>query len=82
MIDELTSLEHIAALVSEALARAGINAVLSGGAVVSIYSENEFQSYDLDFITSHAMKEVVAPLAALGYVRGKDATSPIRERRT
>lgn len=71
MIDELTSLEHIAALVSEALARAGINAVLSGGAVVSIYSENEFQSYDLDFITSHAMKEVVAPLAALGYVRGK-----------
>lgn len=32
MIDEPTPLEHIAALVSEALVNAGINAVLSGGA--------------------------------------------------
>lgn len=38
--------------------------------MVSIYSENEFQSYDLDFITSHAIKELVAPLATLGFVRG------------
>lgn len=69
MIDELTPVEEIAALVSEALGAAAIDAVLSGGAVVSIYSDNEYESYDLDFITSHSHAEIGRALAALGFAR-------------
>ena len=44
------SREEVAALVCDALSRAEIPVVLSGGAVVSIYSDNEYESFDLDFI--------------------------------
>lgn len=44
-ISSESSLEFVAAKVSTALSAAGIQAVLSGGAVVSIYSYNEYQSY-------------------------------------
>jgi len=39
-----SSIEEVAATVSEALAAAGITAVLSGGAVVQIYSEGLYVS--------------------------------------
>lgn len=42
MIDEHTSLEELAAIVSEALEEAGIIATLSGGAAVSIYSDDVY----------------------------------------
>jgi hypothetical protein len=48
MIDEHTSLKELAAIVSEALENAGITATLSGGAAVSIYSDNKYESEDLD----------------------------------
>jgi murein DD-endopeptidase len=51
MITETTALIELATLVSEALERAGIVATLSGGAAVSIYSENRYLSEDLDFVT-------------------------------
>jgi hypothetical protein len=43
-------LAELAGLVCAALDRHGVRTVLSGGSVVSIYSENRFHSYDLDFI--------------------------------
>ena len=46
-----TTLQEIAALVSTALENAGIPAVLGGGGAVTHYSENEYMSTDLDFIT-------------------------------
>ena len=49
-IDEQMSLEEIAALVCTTLEHDGIAVVLSGGSVVSIYSNAEYVSYDLDFI--------------------------------
>ena len=49
-IDERTPLEDVAALVCTALEAHDISVVLSGGAVVSIYSDAEYVSYDLDFI--------------------------------
>lgn len=64
------AVEKIAALVSAALAEHGIEAVLSGGSVVSIYSANEFQSYDLDFITLATQREIAAAMATLGFARG------------
>jgi len=51
-IDGSTSILEIASLVSQALEAEGIVAVLSGGAAVSIYSDNKYESFDLDFITS------------------------------
>lgn len=45
-IDERTPLEGLAALVCSTPEAHGISVVLSGGAVVSIYSDSEYISYD------------------------------------
>ena len=68
MIDEHTSLEELAAIVSEALEKAGITATLSGGAAVSIYSGNRYQSEDLDFVTAALVDDLKAALEPLGFV--------------
>jgi hypothetical protein len=66
-IDCDTSIEELAALVSEALGRAGIVAVLSGGGAVQIYTENAYVSSDLDFVTSVPAKRIAQALAPLGF---------------
>ena len=75
-----TSLQEIAVLVSEALANAEIPAVLGGGGAVTLYSNNEYMSKDLDFITV-ARNKVIAPVVAeLGFEpRGKDFVHPDSE---
>lgn len=45
---------ELAAYVCAHLSGHGINVVLSGGACVTIYSGNKYQSYDLDFIDNGA----------------------------
>ena len=40
-----------------------------GGACVSIYTKNKYQSFDLDFVTHAAIKEVTPLLAELGFQR-------------
>jgi len=44
------SLEDLAITISDYLSKNGIETVLSGGACVSIYTNNRFTSYDLDFV--------------------------------
>jgi hypothetical protein len=68
MISELTSLEELATVVSEALEHAGITATLSGGAAVSIYTDNDYESEDLDFVTAALVNELKAVLEPLGFV--------------
>ena len=68
MINEQTSLVELAAVVSEALENAGITATLSGGAAVSIYSDNKYQSADLDFVTAALIADLTAALEPLGFV--------------
>ena len=63
------SLEQLAALVCQTLADEGIDAVLVGGAVVSIYSNNEYMSRDLDFITHAESKRVNAAMEKIGFKR-------------
>ncbi len=72
-----TTLQEIAAIVSTALENAGIPAVLGGGGAVTHYSENEYMSTDLDFITV-ARNKVIAPVVAeLGFnPDGKDFYHP------
>ena len=65
--------EEIAAAVSEALRHHGITAVMSGGGCVSVYSENKYQSDDLDFIDSYRDRfGIQKALAAVGFFSDKD----------
>jgi hypothetical protein len=66
-IDEDTSLEELAALVCTTLEAHGISVVLSGGAVVSIYSDAEYVSYDLDFIPIGLARKVDGAMESLGF---------------
>lgn len=66
-IDEEMSLEEIAALVCVTLERDGIEVVLSGGSVVSIYSNAEYVSYDLDFIPIGLSRRVDRTMQSLGF---------------
>ena len=72
-----TSMLEIAVLVSEALEAAGISAVLGGGGAVSQYSDNEYMTTDLDFITIERNKTIAPVVAKLGFtLEGKDFHHP------
>jgi hypothetical protein len=60
---------ELAALVCQHLANHRIEAVLTGGAVVTIYSENEYQSNDLDFISTAREKLIDGAMKSLGFAR-------------
>lgn len=62
-------IKEIAAVVCEHLKKYGIDATLVGGACVSIYTENKYQSWDLDFCTYTPVKKLVEPLRELGFVK-------------
>lgn len=64
-----TTLEELAALVSQALDRLGITATLSGGAAVSVYTDNAYQSADLDFVSFEQLKNIEKALKPLGFYR-------------
>ncbi len=66
-IDEGTSLEEVAALVCTTLESHDISVVLSGGAVVSIYSNDEYVSYDLDFVPIGLARKVDGAMESLGF---------------
>jgi len=61
------SLEELAGYLSEELRKSGIEVILVGGACVTIYSQNRYQSYDLDFVTYEDMKIVKKALNNLGF---------------
>lgn len=70
-------MQEIAVLVSEALEAAGIPAVLGGGGAVSQYSDNEYMTADLDFITVERNKVIAKVIANLGFTpKGKDFHHP------
>lgn len=59
MIDWSTiTLKELAGFITQELRKRGIDTILVGGACVSIYSENRYQSYDLDYIAFEDMKKV------------------------
>ncbi len=69
-ITRRSSIRDVAAQVSQALTKAGITAVLTGGGAVSIYSENRYQSYDIDFVTAASRRELTAIMSELGFSPG------------
>lgn len=69
MIDAGLTVAELAATIAEALKAVGIETVLSGGSVVTIYAGNVFESKDLDFVTSAARSELEATMVQLGFSR-------------
>ena len=63
------NLGELAAYVCTHLKENGTSCVLTGGACVAIYSENKYQSFDLDFIEQGytPRKEIKMILAKLGF---------------
>lgn len=61
------TIAELAALVSQTLEAAGIAATLSGGAAVSIYTNNEYESKDLDFVTAERRAALAAALRTLEF---------------
>lgn len=62
-----TTAVELAAWVSQLLEAAGITATLSGGGAVSIYTENQYQSNDLDFVTVERRKRLSEMLEPHGF---------------
>jgi hypothetical protein len=60
-------MEELAVMISVVLSDADIIATLSGGAAVTIYSDNAYQSADLDFVTSEGKKQLSAAVLKLGF---------------
>ncbi|MEZ5316581.1 MAG: hypothetical protein R2752_04200 [Vicinamibacterales bacterium] len=66
-----TSLARVATRVGDALRRAGIDAVLTGGACASIHSAGDYQSLDIDFVlrSTGPIAPLDTAMASLGFVR-------------
>lgn len=58
---------QLAAIITDALSKKGIQAALVGGAVVSIYTENEYESKDLDFISPADHRKLTKVMEELGF---------------
>ncbi len=66
---EQIKIKELSALVCHKLNEKGIDAVLVGGACVSIYTKNKYVSYDLDFVSYAALKDIADALTGLGFKR-------------
>jgi hypothetical protein len=72
-----TSIEQIAALISTALEEAGVEAILSGGGAVTLYSSSQYMSKDLDFVTSERNSKIVPILEPFGFeLQGRQFIHP------
>lgn len=62
-----TSIAELGAYICQTLKDQGMDAFLSGGSVVSIYTANKFESFDLDFVTLADRKQIKVVMEGLGY---------------
>ncbi len=70
-ISKSTSIEEMAAYVCEGLSKEDLGCFLSGGAVVSIYTDNEYESLDLDFVSFDDRKKIEKVMIKLGFEKNK-----------
>ena len=60
-------IKKLAAIISAHLQKNGIEVILVGGACVSLYSDNQYMSYDIDLITDSPIKKIIPVLEELGF---------------
>jgi nucleotidyltransferase DUF2204 len=70
-------IREAAAAVCSHLQGRGIEASLVGGGCVSIYSDNAYESLDLDFVSHEPQKKIEAALAEIGFKKRKEDISII-----
>lgn len=76
-INKNMSIEEFAIHVASELKKEGINVVLVGGAVVSIYTKNKYESHDLDFLSLTEHKEIRNVMIKMGFKeKGKNFLHP------
>lgn len=65
------TLEELGAVVCETLAAHNIDAVLSGGSCVSVWTDNQYSSNDMDMITTTltSQYQLSAALESIGFMR-------------
>ena len=69
--------EEVVTVVVRAFERHNIPTVLVGGSVVSIYTNNEYESKDLDFISPTDSKKIISIMSEIGFSKkGKDFHHP------
>lgn len=61
------NIKQLAAIISSHLKKNGIETVLVSGACVSVYSDNQYMSYDIDLITGSSIKKIIPVLEELGF---------------
>jgi hypothetical protein len=81
MMKDLSALTHreLAAFVCEHLRSRGVETVLTGGACVTIYTRNRYESMDLDFVNVAGApgKRIDSALAEIGFLpEGRIYISP------
>ena len=54
-------------LVGKCLKQSGLDVVLVGGACVSIYTHNEYESFDLDLISYEPKNKIIKALKEIGF---------------
>ncbi len=67
MITKNTTRRELVAIVVRKLQEHGIRAVLVGGSVVSLYTDNKYETKDLDFVSMVAPQRLTEALAELGF---------------
>ena len=70
-ISEKTTIAEMGAIVCEKLKQADIDCFLSGGAVVSIYTNNRYESFDLDFVSLADRTKIKTVMLELGFEQNK-----------
>jgi len=73
MPDETRRALYLSAIVSEALKRAGLRAVLVGGSAVQFYTSGAYETGDIDMVSAASAEELTSALQPLVFVRETDA---------
>ncbi len=69
---KIISISELAAVINNKFTQHNMKTILVGGACVAIYSNNRYQSYDLDFVTFEHSEKIKKALAELSFVlKGK-----------
>lgn len=80
MINSKTSRLELAAIITKKLNEKNLTAVLVGGAVVSLYTNNQYESHDLDFISPNDHREISLALSEIGFIaKGRSFIHPNTE---
>jgi hypothetical protein len=66
---EKITIRKLASIIASCLKEESIDALLVGGACVTIYSKNRYVSGDLDFVSHASLKAIGQALSGIGFIR-------------